>query len=153
MDACVFCKIVSGEFGSAKVWEDGEFLAILDVNPNMKGMALVLTKQHYPSYSYELPADVQSRFYAASGKVARLLEKGLGVKRVALVMEGMGINHAHLKLYPLHGLEQGFQEMWAKERVFFERYEGYLSTQLGPKMALAELEALAREIRARAGPG
>jgi len=47
-----------------------------------------------------------------------MLEIGLGVKRVALVMEGMGINHAHLKLYPLYGLEEKFKAMESKDRVF-----------------------------------
>ncbi|MCD6444824.1 hypothetical protein J7L70_07495 [Candidatus Bathyarchaeota archaeon] len=71
---------------------------------------------------------------AAAKKVAKILERGLSVKRVAMVMEGMGINHAHIKLYPLHGLKEKFEETWAKERVFFEKYEGYISTQLGLKL-------------------
>jgi hypothetical protein len=77
----------------------------------------------------------------------KILERGLNVKRVALVMEGMGINHAHLKLYPLHGISEKFQEMWGKERVYFEKYDGYVSTQLGPKADLAELKKLAEEIK------
>ncbi|RLI27393.1 hypothetical protein DRO58_04415, partial [Candidatus Bathyarchaeota archaeon] len=46
----MFCEIVEGKSDSAKIWEDEEFLAILDVNPNVKGMTLVLTKKHYDSY-------------------------------------------------------------------------------------------------------
>jgi len=65
--------------------------------------------------------------------VSVLLEKSLGVKRVAVVMEGLGVNHAHIKLYPLHGLDEKFKETWAKEKIFFEKYEGYISTQLGPQ--------------------
>ena len=43
-DDCIFCKIINGKIDSAKIWEDKEFIAVLDVNPNTKGMALVLTK-------------------------------------------------------------------------------------------------------------
>ncbi len=64
-----------------------------------------------------------------------------------MVMEGMGINHAHIKLYPLHGVRSEFKEMWAKDKIFFEKYEGYISTQLGPKADMKELKNLAKKIR------
>ena len=147
MKNCIFCKIVKEEIDSAKIWEDDEFLAILDINPNTKGVTLILTKQHYDSYAFDIPEDVYQRFMLASKKVARILEKGLNVKRVVMVMEGMGINHVHIKLYPLHGITEKFKEMWAKEKVFFEKYEGYISTQLGPQVDISELKKLAEKIR------
>ena len=52
---CIFCKIAKGEIPSAKIWEDQEHLAILDVNPNTKGMALVLTKEHFDSLFRAIP--------------------------------------------------------------------------------------------------
>lgn len=146
MENCIFCKIVKGEIDSARIWEDKEFLAILDVMPNTKGMALVLTKQHYDSYAFDMPEEDYKKFLSAAKKVAKILEKGLGVKRVAMVMEGMGINHTHIKLYPLYGLEDKFKEMWAKDKVFFDRYQGYISTQTGSQVDLNELKKLARKI-------
>lgn len=151
MDGCIFCKIVRGEFDSARIWEDGEFVALLDVNPNTKGMTLVLTKEHYPSYAFRMPQEAYARFLNASREVGVMLERGLGVKRVAMVMEGMGIDHAHIKLYPLYGLEKEFQQMWAKDRVSFDRYNGYISTQLGPKADLGELKSVAERIKAASG--
>ncbi|MBI4163989.1 MAG: HIT domain-containing protein [Candidatus Aenigmarchaeota archaeon] len=147
MEDCVFCKIVNGDIDCAKVWEDGEFLAILDVNPNTNGMTLVIPKKHYESYVFDIPESVYKKLMVASRKVGKILEKGLNVKRVAMVMEGLGMNHAHIKLYPLHGLLDRFKEMWAEDKVFFEKYKGYLSTQLGPKKDIEELKKLAKEIR------
>ncbi|XOB40623.1 MAG: HIT family protein [Candidatus Nealsonbacteria bacterium] len=147
MEQCIFCKIIKGEIDSAKIWEDKEFLAILDVNPNTKGMTLLLTKKHYDSYVFDMEEDVYQRFMKTTKKVVKILEKGLDVKRVAMVMEGMGINHAHIKLYPLHGITEKFREMWGKEKVFFNKYQGYISTQLGPKIDIAELKKLAEEIK------
>jgi histidine triad (HIT) family protein len=149
MENCIFCKIISGEIDSARLWEDDEFLAILDINPNTKGMTVLMTKQHYPSYAFELPDNVFQKFFATARKVAKILEKGLSVKRVALVMEGMGLNHAHLKLYPLHGLSGKFEENWAKEKIFFEKYQGYLTTQLGPQVEIQNLKNLAEEIKSK----
>jgi len=147
MDECIFCKIVNGEFDSAKIWEDDEFLAILEIMPNTKGVTLVLTKKHYDSYAFKLPEDVYLKLMSASKKVAKVLEKGLNVKRVAMVMEGMGVNHAHTKLYPLHGAKEQFNASLPEENIFFEKYEGYVSTQRGEKADIKELKKLAEEIK------
>ena len=145
-EECVFCKIVAGDLDSVKIWEDDEFLAILDVFPNTEGMTLVMSKKHYDSYAFDMSDEVYGRFFLAAKKVARLLEKGLHVQRVALVMEGMGVNHVHIKLYPLYGLSEKFKEMLAEESVYFDKYKGYLSTQLGPKKDLEELKKVADKI-------
>lgn len=144
---CIFCKIIKGEIPSVKIWEDNEFLAILDINPNTKGMTLVLTKEHYESYAFEMQNEIYQKFMQAAKKVAKILEKGLNVGRVTMVIEGMGVNHAHIKLYPLHGLGEKFTEIWAKEKIFFDKYKGYITTQLGPQANLEELKKLAEEIK------
>ncbi|HUT96252.1 MAG TPA: HIT family protein [Candidatus Paceibacterota bacterium] len=146
MEECLFCKIIKGEIPSFKIWEDDDFLAILDINPNTKGMTLVLTKEHYNSYAFEMPDEIYQKFLLAAKKVAKILEKGLGVQRVAMVMEGMGVNHAHIKLYPLHGLGEKFIETWVKEKEFFEKYPGYISTILGPQADPEELKKLAKKL-------
>lgn len=43
---CIFCKIIKGEIPSYKVYEDEEFLGILDIFPNTKGMTLLIPKNH-----------------------------------------------------------------------------------------------------------
>ncbi|MCK5107859.1 MAG: diadenosine tetraphosphate hydrolase, partial [Nanoarchaeota archaeon] len=98
-------------------------------------------------YAFEMPEDVYSRFMIAAKKVSKILEKGLKVKRVAMVMEGMGINHAHIKLYPLYGLDEKFKEMWSNESISFDQYQGYISTQTGDKVEISELKKVAEEIR------
>lgn len=147
MEDCVFCKIVKGEIDAAQIWEDKEFLAFLDINPNTKGMTLVITKEHYDSYVFDMPNDIYQRLMLASKKVAKILEKGLNVKRVAMVMEGLGLNHAHIKLYPLYGLNKKYEEIFAEERKFYDKYEGYVSTHLGPKAKMSELKLLAEQIK------
>ncbi len=142
----VFCKIVSGKADSAKIWEDKDYLAILDINPNTEGAALLLTKKHYKSYIFDMDDADYAKYMLAVKKVVKLLEKGLGVKRVAIVVEGLGIDHAHVKLYPLHGLKEQFQETRSEGLVYFKTYEGYISTQLGPRKEFLELKKLAGRI-------
>jgi histidine triad (HIT) family protein len=144
---CIFCKIARGEIPAVKIWEDEKHLAILDINPNTKGMTLVLTKKHYDSDATDMPDKEYCELMIASKRVAKLLEKKLNVKRVAIIMEGLGINHVHIKLYPLHGLDEKFKETWAKEKKFFDKYEGYISTHIGPKKTIEELNKIAEKIR------
>ena len=147
MSECIFCRIIKWEIPCTKIYEDEEFLAILDINPNSEGMTLVLTKKHYPAYVFDMPDEVYKKFMLVSKKIAKTIDKALNVKRTAMVMEGMGINHAHIKLYPLHGLKETFTEMWHPEKVFFKKYEGYITTQLGPEAKKEELEKTAKKIK------
>ncbi len=147
MTDCVFCKIAKGELPSIKIWEDEKHIAILDINPNTEGMTLVMTKEHYDSDATDMPEKDYIKLMIAVRKVAKLLERGLNVKRVAIVLEGMGVNHVHIKLYPLYGIEEKFKETWAKEKKYFNKYEGYISTQLGPQKSNEELKKVAEKIK------
>jgi len=147
MESCIFCKIVKGEIPCYKIYEDTEFLAFLDIYPNTEGMTLVISKKHYNSYAFDMPEEEYTKLMKVTKKVAELLDKKLNVKRTAMVMEGMGINHVHIKLYPMHRLENKDQIIEAKERVFFEKYPGYITTLMGSEADHKELAELAKKIR------
>jgi len=149
MNNCIFCKIAGGEIDAVTIWEDEKFLAFLDINPNTEGMTLVIPKQHFDSDTFEMPQTAYLELMSAAKKVSKLLKKGLSVDRVAMAMEGMGVDHAHIKLYPLHGIQREFREMLAKDRIYFDKYEGYISTQLGPHAETDDLKEIAREIKKR----
>lgn len=144
---CIFCKIISGEIPSVKIWEDDKHIAILDINPNTEGVTLIITKAHFDSYAFDMPNLEYSNAMLAAKTVGKLLDKGLHVKRTALVMEGLGINHLHIKLYPIHGINKKFEELWANERVYFDKYQGYITTQLGPQKNTDELKETAEKIK------
>ena len=111
MSDCIFCKIANGEMPSVKIWEDEKFLAILDINPNTEGMTLVLPKEHFDSDAFLMSEKDYLELMLASKKISEIIKKGLNVNRVAMVMEGMGVNHVHIKLYPLYGIEKEFEEI------------------------------------------
>jgi len=144
---CLFCKIISKQEESAVIWQNDFCTAIFDLFPNTHGATVLLTNKHYASDVFEsMNSDELQQFFSAASNVVKLLKDKLKVKRVALVVEGMGINHAHIKLYPLHGLTKNFQEMWGSEKIFFQNYEGYISTLLGPQMDMEKLKELAKKI-------
>lgn len=143
---CIFCKIAEGTIPAVKVLEDSKHLAFLDLNPNTEGMTLVITKEHFDSDATDMPDKEYSELMLYAKQVAKILEKGLKVKRVAVVMEGLGVNHVHIKLYPIHGLNEKFEETWANDKIYFEKYIGYISTQLGPETTTEQRESVLRKI-------
>ncbi len=49
MSDCLFCKIISGEIPSAKVYEDDLVYAFRDINPQTPVHVLVIPKKHFAS--------------------------------------------------------------------------------------------------------
>jgi histidine triad (HIT) family protein len=129
---CIFCKIISGQVPSVKIWEDEEHIAILDQFPTMEGQTLIITKEHFESYLFDMPRVAYKQLMLASKKVGKYLDKGMRAERVAMVGEGLGVNHAHVKLYPI---AEGASE-------------GYISTHQGPKKTIEELNKVAQKIKA-----
>jgi hypothetical protein len=66
-------------------------------------------------------------------------------------MEGMGIDHAHVKLIPMHGIPDGeWKPILSQHEVFNERYQGYLTTHDGPRLSDEELNRIQALIKSSA---
>ncbi|MDR0650147.1 MAG: HIT domain-containing protein [Candidatus Peribacteria bacterium] len=103
MTDCIFCNIVAGKSPAFKLRENDEFIALFDLFPSAKGQTLVMPKKHYESDLFLIKEGAfYQRYLLATKEVVDLLKKGLGVARVVMVMEGLGVPHLHLKLYPLY---------------------------------------------------
>ena len=44
--SCVFCAVVAGEAPAIRIYEDDDYLAMLDIRPFTRGHTLVLPKRH-----------------------------------------------------------------------------------------------------------
>lgn len=149
MEDCIFCKIIKGEIPCHKIWEDDKHLAFLSIFPNTPGFSVVTTKKHYASYAFDLPETVLKELCAASAKVGKLLDKAFDdVGRTAMIFEGMGVNHVHSKLFPLHGTgDMGeWKAVHSKINTFFERYPGYVISNDSVRASDKELADLAKKI-------
>jgi len=146
MDNCIFCKIIKGEIPSYKIYEDENSIGVLDVFPNTEGQSLVISKKHFPSDFTKMPGKEFQKFLLSAKKICELLKEKLGVQTVGLVIEGTGINHAHIKLYPMHGLTEEFEQIIAPERVYYDKYPGFVDTRLGPKAEDKDLEKIVAKI-------
>lgn len=150
---CVFCKIVTGEIKTPGIfWQDKNFMAFLSTYPNTEGFTVVISKQHYGSDVLSMPNAILQEFVVAAKTVSQKLVNHFDdVGRVGLVMEGTGIDHAHIKLFPMHGtgyMKKGeWRQHHSNNNKFFENYEGYIASNDGPKADEQKLHALAQLLK------
>jgi len=98
---CIFCKIVSGEIPSIKIWEDEKHLAFLDVNPINPGHTLLIPKKH-SDYIFDLEDKEYSELMLKAKEIAKLLKEKLNPKKVGTAIEGFGVPHIHIHIVPLN---------------------------------------------------
>jgi histidine triad (HIT) family protein len=98
---CIFCKIIAKDIPSHIVCEDESVMAFLDIHPINHGMTLVVPKAHI-DFVHHTNEALFHQLMSVSKKVMVALEKAFTPSRVGLIIEGFDINHAHIKITPLH---------------------------------------------------
>jgi histidine triad (HIT) family protein len=98
--ASIFSRIVNGEIPCYKVAEDENYLAFLDINPLKKGHVLVIPKQEV-DYIFDLEPNVLSGLMLFAQKIAKAIGKTISCERIAVVVLGLEVPHAHIHLIPM----------------------------------------------------
>lgn len=145
---CIFCDIVSKKAPAYSFWENRDYLAFLSIYPNTPGVSVVIPKMHYTSDVWNLPPVVFTGLMEAAQHVNHILCKQLpDVGRTAMVLEGFGVDHAHVKLFPMHGTAMAHWKP-IKSNVFkqFQKYEGYISSHDGPRASDADLQVIQEKL-------
>lgn len=99
--ASIFTRIVNGEIPCYKVAEDDNYFAFLDINPIVTGHTLVIPKKEV-DYIFDLDDSTLAGMMTFAKKVAASLKKNIDCKRVAVVVLGMEVPHAHIHLLPIN---------------------------------------------------
>ena len=104
MDDCLFCKIVKGEIPCAKVYEDDDIMAFLDIAPVNKGHTLVIPKKHYVDF-LDMPDDIVQKLFTATKKITKAVVEGVKADGFNFGMNnkkagGQLVMHAHLHIMP-----------------------------------------------------
>ena len=137
-DGNIFAKIIRGEAPCAKIFEDDEVIAFLDLFPQSRGHALVISKTAKARNILDIDPAALARLITrvqtvAGGLVEALKPDGLVVTQFNGAPAGQTVFHLHFHLVP--------------------RYDGVaLASHGGARMAdPAELSALAKEIAPHIG--
>lgn len=99
--ATIFSRIIAGEIPSYKVAEDDRFYAFLDINPLMKGHTLVVPKQEV-DYLFDLDDRTLQDMIVFAKRIAEKIKCKIECKKVAMVVLGLEVPHAHIHLIPMN---------------------------------------------------
>ena len=96
----IFSKIAAGEIPSYKCAENEEFYAFLDINPLVKGHTLCIPRREV-DYIFDMEDDELAEFQLFAKRVATALKKAFPCRKVAQVVLGLEVPHAHIHLIPM----------------------------------------------------
>ncbi len=105
MKDCIFCRIAGGEIPAYKLYEDGDFMAFLDIRPLTVGNTLVIPKKHY---RWVIDVPEFGRYFEVAKLMGERAIKSLGAEWVSFLTLGFEVPHAHIRVIPrykkdLHG--------------------------------------------------
>ncbi len=101
---CIFCKIIAGDIPADKVYEDNDWLAVLDINPVNLGHTLLLPKAHHRNL-FDLPAELLIKLGPVLQKLARAIKDGTKADGLNIGWNnepaaGQLVFHSHVHLIP-----------------------------------------------------
>jgi histidine triad (HIT) family protein len=101
---CIFCKIISGEIPSVKIYEDDRALAFMDINPLNDGHLLIIPKAHAATIHEITEADFLA-VMSATHKLAAAVQKTLAPEGINILqLNGKAANqvvpHLHVHIVP-----------------------------------------------------
>jgi len=104
MKDCIFCKIVSGEIPSEKIYENDNFFSIPDANQQIEGHSLVISKKHFQTI-LDLPSTLGTELLDCIKETALKLideHKSDGFNLVQNNFESAGqlVKHIHFHILP-----------------------------------------------------
>jgi histidine triad (HIT) family protein len=105
MADCEFCKIVSGEYKSSKIFEDDAILAFMDIQPVNEGHILIIPKKHVELIA-DLDDETSAKMFVIAGKINKALRRSdLKLEGINYFLAdgeagGQEVFHTHLHIYP-----------------------------------------------------
>jgi len=101
---CIFCKIVAGEIPAARIFEDDQVLAFLDVGPIHEGHTLIVPKTHCPRLDACDPT-VLAAVVSTAGRIARAVVAVTGCDGYNCLCNngkaaGQHVDHMHFHIIP-----------------------------------------------------
>ncbi len=98
---CIFCQIISGKIPSKKVYSDDKCMAVMDINPAVKGHILLLPKEHY-SIMPQVPEKEIGHLLLVSKYLSQIILKTLKVSGTNVFVANGGIAGQRAQHFMLH---------------------------------------------------
>ena len=98
----IFTKIIRCEIPSHKILEDDEHFSFLEIRPLAPGHTLVIPKAE-TDYFFDLDDAATAGLMRFCKKIAAAVKKAAPCEKIALVVYGLAVRHAHVHLIPVNG--------------------------------------------------
>lgn len=103
--ASVFTRIINGELPGRIVYSDEASVAFLTIVPIRPGHTLVVPRLEIDHW-IDLPDEVVRAVWSAAATVGRAIDTVFRPRRVAAMLAGLEVPHAHIHLIPIESESQ-----------------------------------------------
>lgn len=104
--SCIFCRLIAGDIPSAKVFEDEQTVAFMDLGQVNPGHVLVATRRHaatlWDTTPEEAAAVMRTAHRVAAAARAVFEPAGLMLLQANGAVAGQTVAHFHLHVVPRH---------------------------------------------------
>lgn len=102
---CIFCDIIKRKKEDYIVWEDENYLLLLNIKTKIPGTTMLIPKQHV-DYIFDLPEETYTGLFQRAKELAPKIKKIFNAQRIGLFSSGFEVPHVHLFLVPMSGPHQ-----------------------------------------------
>jgi histidine triad (HIT) family protein len=99
---CIFCKIVAGQIPAKVVYQDNDFLAFLDINPQSPGHVQVIPKKHV---RWVWDVENVGAYFEVCRKIALSQRKAFNTDWICSKIVGDEVHHAHIWVMPNYNVK------------------------------------------------
>lgn len=116
MSDCLFCKIITGDIPSKKVYEDEFVFAFMDVSPLSKGHTLLIPKEHVANI-FEMSSETAAQLFSVAPQIANAINNafepaGMNLLNNNGVAANQSVFHFHLHFIPRYDEKDGYRPIW-----------------------------------------
>lgn len=100
----VFTKIIDGDIPGRFLWSDPTCVAFLTIEPLRPGHALVVPREEVDHW-VDLEPEVAGHLWLVARLIGLAQREEFEPARIGLLIEGYGVPHAHLHVWPSIGTD------------------------------------------------
>ena len=134
MSDCLFCKILTGEIPSRRVYEDQTSIAFLDVSPIHRGHTLVIPRRHVEDGTTDpsVWTDIAEGIVAVSQLVKdKLGAAGINILSNSGAVSGQAVFHFHVHVLPRYADHPGMAAIARRDPDAGEDLDALLAQLVG----------------------
>lgn len=101
-EPCVFCQIIRHELPALILFQDEDFIAILDKRPLFLGHSLLMPVRHIHTF-YDLPEDLVKPYFLRAQKLGSAIQKAMHSEGSFIAMNNIisqSVPHFHTHIVP-----------------------------------------------------